>query len=277
MSPSTDRRPGPVDVEFPPALGGGRRMAAARAHAHACQRGDGGTGVGIRRVDQPTLAAGHDLHRIERPGGELAEGAGRASAPAGGRGAGGILDQRDSVGAAPRDDRIHVAGNAAEMQQHQRPAAGGAHALEILDPDVEGPGTAVAEDHSRARMGGCLHRADEGNRRRDDLVAVAQPQRFGDVEEAVGGRIDRQHLVGGNAEMRRELALEQPRLRSAPEPRRFDHAGQRGEFLRPHVGMEQPNLRAADDGVSVMGKRWRGRRRSGKANGARRPHHGSTQ
>ena len=118
----------------------------------------------------------------------------------------GVFDHGQAVALRNRDDRIEVGRPAVQVNRHDRAGALGDSVGEQLRIDISGVGADIDEDRPGSRIRDRFRRCDEGVRRRDNLVAGADPGGQQPQVESARSRIER-HAVGGTA-VRSELALE---------------------------------------------------------------------
>ncbi len=141
--------------------------------------------------DGAAAAGGDDLVAVEAEGGKLRPAAGRLALVATAERFGRVLDHRQVPFRGQRQQRLHVDGMAEGMHRHDRAEAPSGAAVddavaaplgnvaqiggEPLGIDAEGDGVAVDEMRQRAAIADGVGGGDEGQRRRQHLVARPDP------------------------------------------------------------------------------------------------------
>ena len=163
-------------------------VALPRVLVHPVQAGDRDfiRERGVRRGDHAALGGGEILGGVEAEASEIADGADlrHPAAVHVARGAGrvrGVLDHFQIVVARDVENAIHVAGVTGKVHRQNSAHAFVLAALErLLDAgrvDVEGAGIDVDEHRTRAEVAENFGGRGESERRGDNLVAGADPQR----------------------------------------------------------------------------------------------------
>ena len=117
-------------------------------------------------------------------------------------------------------DRIHVGALAEDVDGHDRLGRGSDRGLDGLDADVVGARLDVDEDGDGAQVRDRLSGREEGERGRDDLVALADAEAGEDQEQRIGTVTARDAMLG--ADVLGNLRLERFDLGAADE-RRIAH------------------------------------------------------
>ena len=138
--------------------------------------------LGIVRDQHAAAGRGDDLVAVEREGAHRGDGPGRTTAIQRPERLGGVLQQQHPVALAERHDRIHVRALPEQVNYHQglgepaRPSPRRQRVLEHVGVDIPA-GPLAVEEHRRApEIGDRVNRGHEGQRRREDLVAGADPK-----------------------------------------------------------------------------------------------------
>ena len=137
--------------------------------------------------DQAAVAvAAQVLGGEEAEDGEVAEAAGATPLVARAEGLAGVFDDDQAVLAGDRADGVGVGRQTEQVDRHDGLGHGGDGAGDGRGIDVQGLGVDVDEDRSGARLHDRLGGRVEGERRGDDLVALADAGRLEGDREAVG-------------------------------------------------------------------------------------------
>ena len=134
-----------------------------------------------------------------------------------------ILDHGQVVALGELEDRVHVDALPEDVHGHDRARPVGDRRLELRHVHVVGAGLDVDEDRRRTDVRDRLGGREEGERRGDDLVALADAHRRKDQEQRVGA-VGTGHRVLGAAVVRHR-GLEGLDLRPADEPGRAHRLG----------------------------------------------------
>ncbi len=183
---------------------------------------------GGRRRDDPALAAGEALGRVEREAREVADRAHAASAHVGLDRVGGVLDGAQTVLGGDRAQRVHVARAAGEVHGHQGAGAARDRPPRGLGIEVERTRVDVGEDRRRARVEDRVDRRRPGERARHHLVAGADVGGDERQVQRLGARRRRDRIRHPGA--LREALLELGGARPRREP-----AGAQGGHDRLHL------------------------------------------
>ena len=174
--------------------------------------------------------------------GQGADAGERAHAPAlvgGPDGLAGVLDHRHAPLAAQRQQRVEVGGMSIQVHGEDRPGARCDRRRHRFRGDVQRLWIEVREHRPRPRPHHREGGEGGGQRRRDDLVALADAQALQRELDGLGAVGHRDHFP--RPQPARELALEGLAFRPQDEPAGVQHPGQRGVDLaahRAHVGLE---------------------------------------
>ncbi len=172
-----------------PVARGGVALPGVAADAvqgeHACPL----RGLGVAHDQHPALAGRDVLGGVEAEGSGIAQRAHASAAVARRQGVRGVLDHRQPPAARDIEDRVHVTGEAGDVDGDHRSRARGARALDVLATEIARHGIDVGKDWSgaevRHRLGGRRERVG----RQDDVVTrldAEHPER--EVERGGAGR-----------------------------------------------------------------------------------------
>jgi hypothetical protein len=186
----------------------------------------------VARRDEAGVAEGAEV--LARKKGEAAERADAAGGAAAVRRANrlrGILDNRHTSGGGGGDDRIHLGGQAEQVNRKERPGARRDRRAERVGPDVVRVEIDVDEHRPRADPRDGAGAREERVRGGDDLVAGADATRHQREQQRVGAGRHGDRVA--HAEHRRHLALERIDLRPHDEALAVADARHRRQNLVP--------------------------------------------
>ena len=199
--------------------GDGDVVERAVAAAHQAQVPDRVRDLVRVRRDEPALAGGDVLRRVEAEAGRLGEPAELAAAVGALGRVRGVLDHRDPE----LPDRIQVGRLPGEVDGHDRLRPLGHRRRDGRRVDVEVALAHVDEDGRRAGVDDHVRGRRPGDRRRDHLVAGLDPERDErQVHRRRAGR-DREHVL--RLEVLGHPLLEQRRLRAGRQPAGAERLG----------------------------------------------------
>ena len=194
-----------------------RGAVLPHVHEHGGVVGDGF----LRGDDHAALTRGHVLGRVEAEGGGVSKGSRLAAAHRRPVRLRAVLHQQEMVPRGDVDQGGQVAGQAVQVHAEDGLRPLPAHRiLDLIGVQVGRARVDVHEDRPGARVQNGVAARDEGERRRDDRVPPADPERFeGDLQ---GGRAGRRGRREGHAEITRKGLLEGPHLASGHEVARIE-------------------------------------------------------
>jgi hypothetical protein len=212
------------------------------ASAHQPELPDRVSQVVVVGRDGASFARGDVLRRVEREAGGPRDGTHLAAAILGLDRVGGILDDRDPRG----DERVEVGWLAREIDGHDRLRPRRDRLDRELGVDVQVVLAHVDEDRPRAEVDGDVGRCRPRDRRRDDLVPLADPETG--EREVQGGRSRREGEGVPRARQLGDSLLELRRPGTGREPAAPESLRDRSDLLRPDCGRLE-----GEKGVSTGG------------------------
>ena len=215
-----------------PVAGVGASLVGERAQ----ERGE----RGVVGRDHAALARRHLLVGVEGEDRRGARAADLAAAVLAADGLAGVLDDRQPVLLRDRAERVHVARVAEDVHWEDGPCARRDRGLDGGRVEHVGLGIDVGEDRRRALVEDAVGRGDERDRRRDDLVALADAGGAHEQVEAGRAARDRDGVLA--VAERRERLLEAARVRAEPEDARAQRREHELLLLRPEVRARERNL-----------------------------------
>ena len=194
--------------------------------------------VPVRR-DEAALACGDVLGRVEREAGRVGEPAQLAAAIGALGRVRRVLDHRDPE----LPDRIHVARLPGEMDGHDRLRPLGDRRPDQRGIDVQVAFSHVDEDRRRARVDDHVRGRRPGDRRRDHLVSLADPERDEREVHRRGAGGDGEHVL--RVEVLGHPLLEQRRAGPRRQPARPERVRDGLDLLLADRGRLEAELRLA--------------------------------